>query len=234
MKQNIIFTNEAQKLFDKYMDELKSELDNANISMIEKNDTINDIRSQIIELSNFKEEVIGTDTLKHVISKIGTPKEILSALVNEVNFIDDVENNNGSTKTIDFTARQVAKLASDLYTSIFIITLFILISSFFGQEILIVFVLMNIINIILVIAYVLIINYLDYYKQLANNSYLLANIRPDYKFIGSIISVIILNIVVSSFVEVDSILFFFFAISHLSMGILYIKLMYNNRASYIQ
>ncbi len=86
------FTNEADKLYNKYISELRDELYKNNFSDLEVKETISDVTSQILELCEFKENgVIGTDALRHVLNKLGTPKEISETLSSASGFMDEAE-----------------------------------------------------------------------------------------------------------------------------------------------
>lgn len=86
------FTNEADKLYHKYISELRDELYKSNFSDIEVKETVSDVTEQILELCEFKEKgVIGTDSLRHVLSKLGTPKEISETLSTASGFMEETE-----------------------------------------------------------------------------------------------------------------------------------------------
>jgi hypothetical protein len=86
------FTNEADKLYNKYIDELRFELYKNNFSDLEVKETVVDVTSQILELCEFKEHgVIGTDALRHVLNKLGTPKEISETLSSASGFMEETE-----------------------------------------------------------------------------------------------------------------------------------------------
>jgi len=96
------FTNEADKLYNKYISELRDELYKNNFSDIEVKETVADVTSQILELCEFKENgVIGTDSLRHVLNKLGTPKEIGETLSTASGFME--ESDIGSVGTKDFS-----------------------------------------------------------------------------------------------------------------------------------
>ena len=86
------FTNEADKLYNKYISELRDEMYKNNFSDLEVKETVADVTSQILELCEFKENgVIGTDALRHVLNKLGTPKEISETLSSASGFMDEAD-----------------------------------------------------------------------------------------------------------------------------------------------
>lgn len=236
------FTNEAQILFDKFISELRTELRSSTLGVVEQQDTVRDVISQIYDLSHFKEAVVGTDTLKHTLNKIGTPREIVTTLEEEERFVEDVRRNEytyekpKANKFLSFTAKQVVKyyefLRENHWKMLIVLIFFaLIIEVMYGLLYAIVYGIYS----LYLIAFILPIALLEQQKTLTKNNYLLLNIRPDIGFLFPSLLVWLFNfiLVLMSF-NFD---FAFFIIVqfliHTAVIPVYIYIFYNNRQEYL-
>ncbi|MHA2251182.1 MAG: HAAS signaling domain-containing protein [Candidatus Kariarchaeaceae archaeon] len=83
------FTEEAVKTLNKYLKEVKSSLKATELKPDEIEESINDLKSHIIQYCLFKgehDEIITTDLVKAAIHKLGDPEVIGETLQNELEF----------------------------------------------------------------------------------------------------------------------------------------------------
>lgn len=239
-----IFTNEAHDLYLKYVDELKSEFNMTNISAEDITQNIDDITQQILDLIQFNgQDIVSTDTLKHVLNKLGTPREIISTLTGEQNFVDNMSpaTTGSSSKRVShliFTATEVVDKLNLLtkWLKIFGIASFVFLLWTIASgwdDLAVPYLFLITVYILLFGIYYGVIYKLDESDKLVKNSYIFHNIKPNSRILyGSAIMMIGHVILMFMFWWITWVLVVQIA-AWLLLIIKYVEIFYNNRMHYL-
>ncbi|MCE7735092.1 MAG: hypothetical protein GPJ54_09460 [Candidatus Heimdallarchaeota archaeon] len=242
-----IFTNEAHELYLKYVDELKSEFKNTNLSTEDITQNIDDITQQILDLSQFNgHDIVSTDTLKHVLNKLGSPREIISTLTGEQNFVDNMSNtatrNDSKRSThLIFTAAAIVDKLSTLTKFMYIFAIasiaFLVLALGSGgwDDLSIPYIFLITVYMIIFGIYFGVIYRLDETDRLIKNSYLFHNIKPNSRILyGSVI--VMLGHIILIFMSYSEIIWILIIqiSAWIFLMIKYVEIFYNNRVHYLE
>ncbi len=184
MKDETLLTNEAKNIIDNFLEELRIEFNKTTLSENDKNHYINDIQHQIDDLIQFhNEEVITTDIVKQILSKIGEPSDIVSSLDHELGFIDNVGHKRGNYEDnkIIITAKNII----DLYKFTLLInkillvvlipyTILMIVDNYNGMFIFLIRIeVLYVLTLIVIIFILYLVN-----ASIINNPYLRLNLHP--------------------------------------------------------
>ncbi|MCY3412239.1 MAG: hypothetical protein INQ03_11450 [Candidatus Heimdallarchaeota archaeon] len=236
---NSIFTNEAEEIYSKFVDELQQELTRSDLSKTERENTMEDVKKQILDLCEFKEEIISTDTLRHVLNKIGSPREIISTLTREHEFINDVEDNVVEKLIPDkhlFKAREIVDFLFSIQKFMKLIKFPLFFSMwlwFVDNDFAILYGILLIFYQISFIQYVKILFDLNIDKKLVRNMYLLKNVRPKPIILYPTFALLIIHLGLIIFANRFNIFLLLLVVPLVITLGYYINIFYSNKQYYL-